>query len=40
LGLFALGFCFWILLLAFGFLMWEALEGKRIVEGRLIQDGD
>jgi hypothetical protein len=28
---------FW--LLAFGFLMWEALEGKRIAEGKRISEG-
>jgi hypothetical protein len=46
---FALGFLLWafclrLLLLvsglwASGFLMWEALEGKRIVEGKRIAEG-
>jgi hypothetical protein len=37
-GLFDLGFCFegfCLRLFAFGFLMWEALEGKRIAEGKM-----
>jgi cation transport regulator ChaC len=44
LGAFALGFLleasafgFWAF--GFGFLMWEALEGKRIVEGKRIAEG-
>jgi hypothetical protein len=33
-------FCLRLLLLAFGFLMWEALEGKRIAEGKGMAEGE
>jgi hypothetical protein len=33
-GLLLWAFCLRLLLLAFGFSMWEALEGKRINEGK------